>query len=341
MTQGTPGWRTTTASNDVRAASAGAGDPLLAAKAAYLNAPFFLARMAVILAVWMVFGAALRRRPHVAMFVGTSPRQRSVLDSSVVGPRRRSRRAHVVVVGTAAAARPVMPIRSPRLRALCGLATAAALAASASAAKAAEEVGAPESHAQIQEVIGLELTPVSLALTQAPASWEGGAAPSRVQAGPGGVIRLLRHRWTHAYIIPLAAGVYVSVGTSPARNTILARLQTEAGVIVPGTGRRLELGLAAGTGMLAMAYGNHCDGTCVIGGRGLIASPVARYLFRDGPAVTVGASVRAIIPLAEPHGEGWGWFTGYGSILLGAVEFGFGISGSRSTSSPGSSVQAG
>jgi hypothetical protein len=36
-------------------------DPLLAAKAAYLNAPFFLARMAVILGVWMLFGAALRR----------------------------------------------------------------------------------------------------------------------------------------------------------------------------------------------------------------------------------------------------------------------------------------
>lgn len=38
-----------------------AGDPLLAAKAAYLNAPFFVARMAVILLVWMIFARALRR----------------------------------------------------------------------------------------------------------------------------------------------------------------------------------------------------------------------------------------------------------------------------------------
>jgi hypothetical protein len=37
------------------------GDPLLAAKAAYLNPPFFLVRMAVILAVWILFSVALRR----------------------------------------------------------------------------------------------------------------------------------------------------------------------------------------------------------------------------------------------------------------------------------------
>lgn len=36
-------------------------DPLLAAKAAYLNAPFFVARMAGILLVWMIFARALRR----------------------------------------------------------------------------------------------------------------------------------------------------------------------------------------------------------------------------------------------------------------------------------------
>jgi hypothetical protein len=36
-------------------------DPLLASKAAFLNAPFFLARMAVILGVWLLFARALRR----------------------------------------------------------------------------------------------------------------------------------------------------------------------------------------------------------------------------------------------------------------------------------------
>ncbi len=37
------------------------GDPLLAAKAAYLNAPFFLLRMGVIISVWILFSVALRR----------------------------------------------------------------------------------------------------------------------------------------------------------------------------------------------------------------------------------------------------------------------------------------
>jgi hypothetical protein len=37
------------------------GDPLLAAKAAYLNAPFFLLRMGVIVSVWILFSVALRR----------------------------------------------------------------------------------------------------------------------------------------------------------------------------------------------------------------------------------------------------------------------------------------
>jgi hypothetical protein len=37
------------------------GDALLAAKAAYLNRPFFLARMAAILAIWILFSTALRR----------------------------------------------------------------------------------------------------------------------------------------------------------------------------------------------------------------------------------------------------------------------------------------
>jgi hypothetical protein len=36
-------------------------DPLLAAKAAFLNTPFFLARMAVILGVWLLFAHKLRR----------------------------------------------------------------------------------------------------------------------------------------------------------------------------------------------------------------------------------------------------------------------------------------
>ena len=211
-----------------------------------------------------------------------------------------------------------------RRRAFCGLAVAAVLAATAGGAHAAADpASGPESGAVTREIIGLELTPVSLSLTQAPSiAPEGG--PSRVQAGPGGAIRLLRYRWTYAYIIPIAAGLYVSVGNSNGNDTILARIQTEGGVIVPGTDRRLELGLAVGAGLLAIGYGSGCDGTCVIGGVGAMVSPVVRVLFLDGPPVTIGASVRAVVPLTVPSGDWLGYYTGRANILLGAVEFGFG-----------------
>jgi hypothetical protein len=215
-----------------------------------------------------------------------------------------------------------IPLRRGRF--FCGLAATVGLVASAGAARATDgEASGAVSGALTQELIGLELTPVSLSLTQAPSRAQDGG-PARLQAGPGGVIRLLRHRWTYAYIIPIAAGFYVSVGGSGGNNTILARVQTEAGVIVPGTDGRLELGLAAGAALLAIGYAPDCDGTCRIGGKGAMVSPVVRYLFLDGAPVTVGASVRAIVPLTDPQGEGFGYFTGGGRILLGAVEFGFG-----------------
>src|SRR3954470_17221187 len=187
-----------------------------------------------------------------------------------------------------------MRIHLRRRPAFYGVAAAVALAASAAAARGADgEASSPASATLTQELIGLELTPVSLSLTEAPSRAQEGR-PSRVQAGPGGVIRLLRHRWTYAYIIPIAAGVCVSMGNAGSNNTILARVQTEGGVIVPGTDRRLELGLAAGAGVLAIGYAPDCDGTCRIGGKGAMVSPVVRYVFIDGLAVTAAASVRAI-----------------------------------------------
>ena len=56
-----------------------------------------------------------------------------------------------------------------------------------------------------------------------------------------------------------------------------------------------------------------------------MVSPVVRYLFLDGSNVSVGASVRAVVPLTDPNGDWFGYYTGFGSILLGAVEFGFGV----------------
>jgi len=40
--------------------------------------------------------------------------------------------------------------------------------------------------------------------------------------------------------------------------------------------------------------------------------------------VTVGANVRAVLPLNRTKGEYFGHVTGWGSMLLAAVEVGFG-----------------
>jgi len=207
---------------------------------------------------------------------------------------------------------------------LLALSVAVALSARARVTRAAEtetETGAPRSTALRQEWVGVELTPVSMAL--ASCCDEHGGSLDKFQAGPGGTLRLLRYRWEHAYVIPIQAGVYVSSGNA----TIFTHVQTEGGVIVPGTDRRLELGMGAGLGILAMKYAVQCDGSCILGGSGWLISFAARYLFLDGPRVTVGAGARVIIPVTDSRGtESWGYFTGGGNMILGALEIGFGRS---------------
>jgi hypothetical protein len=205
-----------------------------------------------------------------------------------------------------------------------------ALCARPSLARAGEEeTGDAAPVALAQEIIGFDLTPVSVMLTSPP-SFAGETPPPRVQAGPGAAIRLARHRWEYAYGIPVQAGLYVSTTSPSGQDTIVARLETEGGVIIPGTDRRLEVGLAAGAGVVAIGYAAHCDGTCRKGGSGAMISPVVRYLFRDGPSVTIGASLRALVPLSVPSGDScFGYCTGFGSVMLGGVEFGIGRGASR------------
>lgn len=104
----------------------------------------------------------------------------------------------------------------------------------------------------------------------------------------------------------------------------MAHVQTEGGLVVPGTDRRLEIGLGAGAGILAMKYGDDCDGSCDVGGAGALLSLVARYLFVDRPHFTAGASVRAVMPLNRARGEYIGHNIGWGAVLLAAGEVGFG-----------------
>jgi hypothetical protein len=171
-----------------------------------------------------------------------------------------------------------------------------------------------------QEWIGLELTPLSLALTGTPCC-RTNASLSPVQAGLGVSLRLLRHRWDRAYIIPIEAGYYAGTTGSGTR---FIHVQAEGGVVVGGTDRRLELGLGIGAGILGMDYASDCDGTCDVGGAGALLSLVARYLFVDRRYVTVGANVRAVLPLNRTKGEYFGHITGWGGMLLAAVEVGFG-----------------
>jgi len=186
------------------------------------------------------------------------------------------------------------------------LAEAAALVFGSGVARAADadvRTGAPATLSQ--EIIGAELTPASMALS---------SSVSRFQGGLGGSIRLLRHRWEHFYVIPFQAGLFVGQG-----DTVAAHLLTEAGVIVPKTARRLELGLGAGVGAVLLNPATSCasDVCHTNGGEGWMASVGARYLFVDRPGVAMGIGVRAIVPTARPDPIG-------GTIVLTAFDFAFG-----------------
>lgn len=194
----------------------------------------------------------------------------------------------------------------------------AVLAGAAGRAGAAEADVAAPGATMTQEWVGLELTPVSVAFPATPCCGGLGHVDT-YQAGPGGGVRLFRHRWQHYYFTPIVAGVYVTSGN----RTIFAHVETEGGVIVPRTDRRLELGIGVGLGGLAMAYTTGCDGTCVVGGAGLMMSFAARYLFVDRPAFSIGAGARAVVPL-QTGGEWIGYYVADGRMLLGSVEVAFG-----------------
>jgi hypothetical protein len=193
------------------------------------------------------------------------------------------------------------------------------LAARAAVARAADaDPATPATGTMTQEIVGLEFTPASIAMPSSAPAYRSGHVDT-YQAGPGGSIRLLRHRWERVYVIPLEAGFYVSSGNG----TIFTHLETEGGVIIPGTDRRVELGLGTGVGILAMNFSSECDGTCTMGGAGWMISLAARVLVVDRPMFTAGLGARLIVPLQTSNND-WGYNVGGGTMLLGAVEVAFG-----------------
>jgi hypothetical protein len=204
---------------------------------------------------------------------------------------------------------------------LCAVGVAAGLVVRAASARAGTgEDESPASPATLtQEWIGIELTPLALARPDKPAFRQGSV--STFQAGPGANIRFGRHRWQYGYAIPLELGVFFSTAGT---QSVFAHIETEGGLIVPGTDRRLEVGLGFGLGVLSMAYSVECDGTCALGGAGWMVSLVARYVIIDRPTWMMGVDVRAVYPQQDPDGEWFGYYVGGGKMLLAGLEFGFG-----------------
>jgi hypothetical protein len=198
-------------------------------------------------------------------------------------------------------------------RLLFTLAAGAALAAWPGAAGAADgEVSARSSGTLTQETLGVELIPASMALGQPPDATE-----SRFDVGAGGSLRLFRHRWERVYVTPIQAGLFVSSVSESA----VVHLQTEAGVIVPRTARRLELGLGVGVGGAFIDHEDNCNQPFCSSrsGSGWMTSLVARYLFADRPGMTAGIGMRAIVfPL-----HGVDWFSR--GVVLVAFDFAFGL----------------
>ena len=201
-----------------------------------------------------------------------------------------------------------------RLWTACALIAALALATLAGTARADDEGDRPEPPTLTQEWVGFELTPVAFAFPDTPPFGRQGSV-STFQPGVGTSVRFGRHRWQYAYVNPFQIGLFASMtGTQ----TIFFHMQAEGGLIVPGTDRRLEIGLGLGFAVLSMAYSVQCDGTCTLGGTGWMVSLAARLLIVDRPTWTMGVGVRGAYPQQDPSGGG--------TILLTALELGFGRS---------------
>jgi hypothetical protein len=166
-----------------------------------------------------------------------------------------------------------------------------------------------------QEYAGFEGAPMGFAFGGSDA-----APPELFQPGGGAIFRFGRHRWELGYLTPAQVGFFFS------EQTMLLHAQVEGGFVFPRPLQRLEVGVGAGIGLLEIAYApTGCDGSCKVGGVGPLFSPVLRYLFIDGPRMSVGASVRAVIPVKMGSGN-WGgtYLTGTGQLALAAIDVAFG-----------------
>jgi len=174
-----------------------------------------------------------------------------------------------------------------------------------------------------QEISGLELSPVSFSVGSPPQ----GGSPQRFRLGLGGTIRFGRHSWAKAYWTPVAAGLFLA--GDDFQEVVVARVQTEGGIVWRLDAGAVEIGMAAGPGLLAITSASSgCGGSCNIGGTGLLLSPVVRYLFIATPAFTLGAVVRADLPAIRSSPNCLADCAGRAMLVLGGLDLGFGWPGS-------------
>jgi len=176
---------------------------------------------------------------------------------------------------------------------------AAALAACLSAATARADDGDDDPVTLKQEIAGVELAPASV-------------GTARGGLGFGATLRLGRHRWPDFYWTPVQGGFFA--GGDGFDKTILVKIQTEAGWVFRSAAGALELGLGAGAGFLGMETSHSgCDGSCQVGGVGIMFSPVLRYLFLERATHTVGMFIRAEVPAGDSEK---GVLQGFGMTCL-------------------------
>jgi hypothetical protein len=167
------------------------------------------------------------------------------------------------------------------------------------------------------EFLGLELSPLAVTFSGYPGFPD-------ASGGLGASLRLGRRRWRSTYWTPVTAGTFVGKGVI--EQNVLVHVMTEGGLVWRTPSVTLEVGLGLGVGLLVMnTRGGNCDGTCSAGGMGAMASPVVRVVFRDLQSVTVGAVVRAAVPLSSPGRDApFGYIQGYGAMMLAGLDVGFG-----------------
>jgi hypothetical protein len=154
-----------------------------------------------------------------------------------------------------------------------------------------------------QPVVGTVLRQGWIGAEVAPLSFNQGSGPrdhpSRVQPGVGLTLRLFRHRWLNGpYWTPVQVGGFFGWGAD-GDWTFFVGAQTEVGGVLRIGDQVLELGVGLGGGILGIRHGKINTYDLGVGGIGWMASPVARYLFREAHSHTLGLVVRAQIPVSS------------------------------------------